>query len=847
MSVFQSARLSKRRQCAYAGLLLSTLLVLPPVASAHAVEIPTSGEKASGEIASTSSAGERSETNPTEQASGSSFTLSAASAVAGSTLTIDYLTDDPHPENWIGIYTDGVKPGDANSLLWKYTPNTTGSIAFALDLGPGSYDIWFLEKGGYGALAELQTLEITPDLSAPQPGDPHAPVNIDPVITETATDGVIMRETFNTGGLPTDWQADFVADDTGDAAYAGWQSTTRAEWSTNVDQMRDRFGRTDASFLVADAQQFGGDRFNATLTSAPINVAELDEVRLTFDSHYRGAPGQTGIVTASFDGAEPVEVLRLDSSSVTDDYDGMQLNAVQDVVVDTPARAKQVTFSWQFTGGADARYWAIDSVTAHQVLKPVESEPTQAWVVSDIQGHPGDLAHGLEDFKKISPNANGLLMVGDIVNSGSVAEWQEIYDVMENSEAIRPPQTVAGMGNHERYATGGFDANFQRFLDFAERDKAWGEYVLEGPSGGLPVIVLGQELAGPSDVPMTNAQVEFLEERLAHWTAQNKQVVVMSHFPLGNTVSASWLPWYSNHHQHNDRLTSILGNYPNAVVLSGHTHYPAELGDWSMQRRTADGHADGFWAINTLAMHIEWDARGENTKGATEITTRDVNRGLTLDAYEDRMVVTAYDFATDQQLRQVTIPNPLVPFAGELAPDSERDANYSGVDAALDTVPEDLSGFTAASVATLKTAIDSVDRTLAADRQQEVDAMAVAITDAVAALETVPGGSGAGGSSTSAGSGTAAAAGSGSSSNATSAGSTSAAAQGSGSASSSEAAAQNGGSQGAAAQGGASQGGASQGGALAHTGTGGIAGLVAGALALLAGGGALLMRRRSAD
>lgn len=732
MSAFQSVAPAQRRRCAYAGALLSVLLVLPPVASAHAVEAPASpsaGASENAKAAPPSSAA---------QAAGSSIALSTESAISGSTLTVDYETDDAHAENWVGIYTGGAKPGDTNSIMWKYTPDTSGSVEFTLSLAPGSYDVWFLEKGGYTALTDKQTITVIADPSTLQPGNPDAPVNIDPVVTDAATDGVIMRETFNTGALPEGWEASFESVHDGNPAYAGWQSTTRADWSATVDLMRDRFGRTDASFLAADAQQFGGGDFTATLTSAPIDVADLDAVRLTFDSHYRGVPGQTGVVTASFDGGEPVEILRLDSESVTDDYDGMQLNAAQDIVVDTPARAKQVVFTWQFTGGADARYWAIDSIAAHQVLQPVTSEPTQAWVVSDIQGHPHDLAHGLEDFSKISPNANGLLMVGDIVDSGSKAEWQEIYDVMDGSKDLRPPQTVAGIGNHERYAAGGFDANFQRFLEFAERDKAWGEYVLEGPAGDLPVIVLGQELAGPSEVPMTDAQVEFLEERLAHWTAQNKQVVVMSHFPLGNTVSASSLPWYGTHHQHNDRLTSILGNYPNAVVLSGHTHYPAELGDWSMQRRTADGHADGFWAINTLAMHVEWDARGENTAEATEVTTRDVNRGLTLDAYEDRLVVTAYDFASDEQLRQVTIANPLVPFAGELAPDSERDASYASVDAALETVPADLSPFTAASVAALQAAIDAVDRTLSADKQAEVEAMAAAIIDAVAALEEIP-------------------------------------------------------------------------------------------------------------
>ncbi|WP_242519712.1 DUF4073 domain-containing protein [Microbacterium esteraromaticum] len=741
-----------RRTCAVAGVLLSAALVLPPTAAASATATEVALPPTSPAITETDDSA-RSSNTPAESASGapsadaaadaaegSTISLSTSDAIAGAPLVVTYATDQPDAQNWIGIYRENVTPGDSPSVIWKYTPNASGEAAFTLELEPGAYEVWFLADGGYTPLSEPLPLTVTADPNAPEPlepGDPEAPVNIDPVATDVSTDGVLLRAGFTDGSLPEGWSTTFEASVTGDDRYAGWQPTTRAAWSATSDRMRDRFGRTDRGFLVADAAQFGGAPFTAALASAPVGVAELDAVRLTFDSHYRGAPGQSGVVLASFDGAAPIEVLRLDSTSVTDGYDGMQLNAAQDVTIDTPARAKSVVFSWEFTGGAEAQYWGIDSITVHQAQAATDTEPTQAWVVSDIQGHPKDLAHGIEDFARLSPDADGLLMVGDIVASGTTREWQEVADVMEASAAIRPPKTVAGMGNHERYANGGFDANFQRFLTFADRDRAWDEYVLEGPAGDLPVIVLGQEMAGPSDVPMTDAQVEFLEDRLAHWTAQNAQVIVMTHFPLGNTVSASWLPWYSAHHQHNQRLTSILGNYPNAVVLSGHTHYPAELGDWAMQRRTADGHADGFWAVNTLAMHIEWDARGENTAGATEVTTRDVNRGLTLDSYGDRIVITAHDFATDTQLRQITIPNPLVEFAAQLAPDSERDADYSAVDTALGTVPAELEGYTPESAAVVAAAVAAVERGLGADRQAEVAAMADAIVAAVAGLVPV--------------------------------------------------------------------------------------------------------------
>lgn len=608
-------------------------------------------------------------------AASSQLTPSATTFSIGDSITAEYATDRPTANNWIAIYSASVEaPCSGCGFAWDYAPGESGSVSIPLNdrsgnpLPAGDYRLEYLYDDGWTRVSEPVPFTIAGDPTKPQPGDPNAPVEIDPVATDFSTDGVISREAFSTEGAPEGWTVESDADA---ASYSAWTFTTRAEWTSEIDEMRGRFARPLDALAVADAQQFGG-ALDTTLTSAPVSVDGLASARLTFDSHYRGAAGQSGVVRVSFDGGESTEILRLDSASVTDGYDARQMNYAQNVVVEVPEGAENAVFSWQFTAAEGALYWAIDSVAVRAVQKATEQTPTQAWVMSDIQGHPGDWQHALGDYSEIAPDADGMLLVGDIVNSGTESEWAEIYDVMDATADIRPRQTIAANGNHERYAAGGFDANLERFFAFAERDQQWAEYVVEGPAGDLPVIVLGEEFGSPSDVAMSDAQVEFLEERLAHWTELDKQVVVMTHFPLGDTVSASWIPWYHDHHQMNDRLTSILGNYPNAIIFSGHTHYPAELGDWAVQRRTADGHPDGFWAINTIAMHIEWDARGENTAGITEVTTGDINQGLTLDAYGDRVVVTAYDFASDEQLRQVEIPNPLVAFDADVRPDDEN-------------------------------------------------------------------------------------------------------------------------------------------------------------------------------
>lgn len=71
---------------------------------------------------------------------------------------------------------------------------------------------------------------------------------------------------------------------------------------------------------------------------------------------------------------------------------------------------------------------------------------------------------------------------------------------------------------------------------------------------------------------------------------------------------------------------------------------------------------------------------------------------------------------------------------------TNRLADYTAVNVALDKVPQDISVYTDETVSVLKQAIDSVDTSLSAAEQSKVDAMAQAIEDAITALEKKPAG-----------------------------------------------------------------------------------------------------------
>ncbi|WP_197682805.1 metallophosphoesterase [Jiangella sp. DSM 45060] len=458
--------------------------------------------------------------------------------------------------------------------------------------------------------------------------------------------------------------------------WRGWTFTTREYWTAAEDQMRFRFGRADDVIAVADSDEYddapgAADRFDTTLVSRPVRVFGHAELELAFDSHLRPWTGQSATVTVEFDGSgEETTLLRYDATNTADDYDGDLANSTEALRFSVPSGARQAVFRWRLDAPRNSWYWAIDSVSVRTTATPTPSldAATSLWVVSDIQGHPSDFAHGLRDLDAVRPDAAGLLIAGDIVPTGTTAEWRQISDVVAGATAdgIMPDQLAAAIGNHESYAAESWETLRDRFLDFAGRDRVYGEYVLSGAGGSVPVLVIGQEFPRPPEVGMSDEQVEWLDERLDYWTARKKQVIVMAHFPLGDTVSASWIPWYHESYDRNDELTALFGDHPNVIFLTGHTHYPFELGDWAVRRRVPGGHPDGFLAVNTGAMHVEWDARGENTSGISEVVTRDINRGLTIDVYADRVIIEARDFGlagssdVNEVLRHLEVGNPLL-------------------------------------------------------------------------------------------------------------------------------------------------------------------------------------------
>ncbi|MDR2472072.1 MAG: metallophosphoesterase [Tannerella sp.] len=161
---------------------------------------------------------------------------------------------------------------------------------------------------------------------------------------------------------------------------------------------------------------------------------------------------------------------------------------------------------------------------------------------------------------------DAIFVAGDLTNNGKPEQYDQLLSVFNDKTIV--PETLPVyylMGNHDNY-TGADAAIF-----FGNK--------LQQPLNqfltikGYPFITLSQNGTGNNDY--SAATRSFLEEKMAEAAAKypGKPIFVFMHIPPLNTCYGSW----THEGWGGDAFSSILNKYPQAIVFSGHSHFP--LGD----------------------------------------------------------------------------------------------------------------------------------------------------------------------------------------------------------------------------------------------------------------------------
>ena len=446
-------------------------------------------------------------------------------------------------------------------------------------------------------------------------------------------------------------------------ATGGWETSSIADVvaTYGVDR-RQAFTRASGLIAVAESAKNAVD---GSLASAPIAVKAGDALELRVDSHYRKRGGaQQGTATVSFDNGTQT-VLRTLSGT---DEESAQLRLPFVV----PAGATSMTVRFAFQAASASGSWMLDNVEIVRPLAPLAGG-TQAQAVvdifSDVQGATARLSQNvLPGFRGMAQKADTIVSNGDLVSNGSASNYAAYLNAFAAGGGGQYDTVVSTMGNHEYYGSEG-SATFQnRFLDstgmraIGGQGGLWGEVLVDG---ALPLIWIGSEFydynaqtgSGPF-VDLSNAQYAWLRDRLDHWRAQNKPVLLFSHHLLPYSVSGSYARFYSNDYgQDAARFEALLSRNPNVIMFNSHTHWSPTLNDWSAQLRTDPTQAHAPTVVNTGAVTTMYGPSGdwdEKAIGGADPT------GVRAALYDDRVRVSVYSFSTTgaTEIKHVDVPLP---------------------------------------------------------------------------------------------------------------------------------------------------------------------------------------------
>lgn len=221
--------------------------------------------------------------------------------------------------------------------------------------------------------------------------------------------GPVVDEAQPNLGVWTDTPpAGWTVDDTGVPGYdnpdndgvtewAGW-SFAKVGWWAQVagDQNRTQFTKGIGNVAIADPDEWDdaghpstqSAYFNAVMASGPIAVTGIPAgaLTLTFDSSWRpegfddgdGTNNQTAIITASYDGGAPVEVLHWDSDNggiVPGDYFHPDAtNETVTVSLSNPAGANNLVLTFSLLQARNDWWWAVDNVAVKNGAATVYSQ-----------------------------------------------------------------------------------------------------------------------------------------------------------------------------------------------------------------------------------------------------------------------------------------------------------------------------------------------------------------------------------------------------------------------------------------------------------------------------------------
>ena len=277
----------------------------------------------------------------------------------------------------------------------------------------------------------------------------------------------------------------------------------------------------------------------------------------------------------------------------------------------------------------------------------------------------------LERFR--DANVDAVLVSGDLSNDGFIEQLMAVGDAWRNvfpDGAPSPVKLIIG-GNHDwegwKYGRKGVkrfpdEAELKRNIICEHLDEAWRSAFGEPFEKVVDREVKGYRFIGAHWPFHVQEAVKYLES-VKDTLPKDRPFFYFQHPPLPGTLQEP--------RSKKATVAEILASFPNAVAITGHTHYSVtdENSIWQ----------GGFTAINAGSLRYTCAPIGRENSGPMRncgfkqmgnIATRDCRQGLMMTVYGDKIVVARHEHVTDSPLG----PDWVVPLDGTRPFDVRRRA-----------------------------------------------------------------------------------------------------------------------------------------------------------------------------
>lgn len=186
-------------------------------------------------------------------------------------------------------------------------------------------------------------------------------------------------------------------------------------------------------------------------------------------------------------------------------------------------------------------------------------------------------AEVLRQVSQFEVQPDSIFIVGDITNAGRQAQWDLLWQLIEESPFDRSDFTYV-CGNHDQLVDEDTEEEYaqyrQRFVDNTGVPSLYYDKEI----AGLHFIMLGPDELLPnnwSQFEITQTQCAWLDNLMAADKQKGVTSYVMCHEPIDNTVTGTLEGEWgkgNSFRDHGEALLAVMQKYPNSVLVTGHSH-----------------------------------------------------------------------------------------------------------------------------------------------------------------------------------------------------------------------------------------------------------------------------------